>query len=69
MKFHVASPLAPADKVGMHDSLSTPLFIQIPQNIDAKTLMLCLKIEIPFDIKADYIPFSFVQMEFLVREL
>lgn len=53
-----------------NDSLSTPLFIQIPQNIDAKTLMLCLKIEIPFnDTKVDYIPFSFVQMEFLVREL
>ena len=52
-----------------HDIISKPVILQIPKNIDAKSLMLSVKIEIPFDTKVDFIPFSFIQMDLLVREL
>ncbi len=50
-----------------------PIYLSLPSNIDAKCVMLCAKMEIPISIQQEWkdmmIPFSFVQIDFLIKEL
>ncbi len=50
-----------------------PIYLSLPSNIDAKCVMLCAKMEIPISIQQELkdviIPFSFVQIDFLIQEL